>query len=708
MSKDKYYENVIVVLFESNYKRNKHYFDRLNIKFHQRMSMVGMEGAEKEKFCVFKATKIKHSLLINMSSKRGTGKTKLERCAFSGCLVDSRLLMSLPDKNYHKELFDLLGLDTPKVFKGLFKEYPTSYLFKDISNRTFTKSDFINSSPSIRSFYDVSRRSKKVFLEAYSNLNYHRSWLKQQGLNEETIKSVISVPLIYVHNTSCHVPGSASEERDTNIVPDFVPKREEGMVIDDKSWKYVPKKVTSVQKDFYTRPDTKEKDIIKNHIVVPSKREHPWRESFLDTYASAVIPVKTRTVYKKYGETCRVVKNIELTPNRLDLVPFVIEDTSGQLFLDGMYTFEMYLKNKDNIQFSTTLIITRRKNKELHKIFLEIPLLNSSKPIHIREDYEDVDEDLGKAPRNIVNYSYNPSSNFPPFASLRSERLDNKDTLGTPHKGRNKRGLPYLGIEIELDPCSDEYSISRESMFSMFKKIDLGSKFAVASRDASLSSEGMEIKTIPMTLPFIKHHRLAKGYEKICSSKEYRWSSKGGMHVHISRDSFSKMGMGKFYTFIHNKHNRKFIETIAGRKNSGYFSYNSSESSLKRMANVSSKGTTTIRKAAVNVSSRHPTLEVRVFATPENGYELMARLEFVKALHEFCHYTGIRDNNVDGFIEFMKRPNVRSCYPNIYKMMVNKNIMDKEPSKYERLYVDSKIKPKPKVRVSARSRRETQ
>ena len=107
-----------------------------------------------------------------------------------------------------------------------------------------------------------------------------------------------------------------------------------------------------------------------------------------------------------------------------------------------------------------------------------------------------------------------------------------------------------------------------------------------------------------------------------------------GMHVHISRTAFTFLGAGKFTEFFNRPENKKFVQLIAGR---GETQYQKADPTwdLKVPYNQAVKDYGYGRYNYVNVSNRK-TIELRIFATPANKMEFMIRMQFVKAMVEYC------------------------------------------------------------------------
>ena len=111
-----------------------------------------------------------------------------------------------------------------------------------------------------------------------------------------------------------------------------------------------------------------------------------------------------------------------------------------------------------------------------------------------------------------------------------------------------------------------------------------------------------------------------------------------GMHVHVDRLALTKLQIGKMYRFINAAENAKLINEIAGRYNVNYARINPDATSVTYAALAQKRGSVG-RSMAVNLNPSS-TVEFRLFASPVTLEVLMMRLQFVKALVEWCSPSG--------------------------------------------------------------------
>lgn len=207
-------------------------------------------------------------------------------------------------------------------------------------------------------------------------------------------------------------------------------------------------------------------------------------------------------------------------------------------------------------------------------------------------------------------------------------------------KNEKKKGLP-LGVELEYD--TDQRKVAQA-----LKPLE---GFAIAKRDGSIL--GYEIVSLPATLP--EHLGIFKAF----LFEEQTVSSRTGMHVHMDSQSLSNLTVAKMYAFLYAEENRPFITAIAGRDfaNNSYCSA-SGEGLLSRFS-FSDDGTvrqySNDRYTALNNSSKHGTIECRIFASPSSWKEFAYRMQFVQAMVEYCSAASIQAvKKWNTFVEFIK------------------------------------------------------
>ena len=196
-----------------------------------------------------------------------------------------------------------------------------------------------------------------------------------------------------------------------------------------------------------------------------------------------------------------------------------------------------------------------------------------------------------------------------------------EETLGFDRRGKS-RNEPYLGVELEFQV--DKHKQGR--LYTGDKLQD----HALMKDDGSIA-QGFEIVTRPSGY-FTHINKLGSFLDDL---PEYiHPHASCGMHVHISRTAFTWLGAGKFTEFFNRVDNKKFIKAIAGR---GTTQYQDQEESMdiKSPYNQRMRDRDCPRYNFVNLNNTK-TIELRIFATPANKLELEIRMQFVKAMIEYC------------------------------------------------------------------------
>jgi hypothetical protein len=256
---------------------------------------------------------------------------------------------------------------------------------------------------------------------------------------------------------------------------------------------------------------------------------------------------------------------------------------------------------------------------------------------------------------DVLNY-------FPGFKHLRDEEV----TRGSPEYTKNTL---FMGLELEVEMRKDaqlnKHQGARTALVAM--KGD-----AITVHDGSLEN-GFEIVSIPATINYhssmwkeflrspVRNH-LVSYKKKTC-----------GIHVHMSKEAFSPLALGKFMTFINHPKNAEFINAVAQR---GSNKYNVREET--KVSRGKNRKTFTTKDghpyrdhyAAVNLLSPH-TVEVRIFKGTLHYPSVMKNLQFCHALHgwvssltggvndvgdynKFCEYISLNRKIYEFLYDFLK------------------------------------------------------
>ncbi len=197
-----------------------------------------------------------------------------------------------------------------------------------------------------------------------------------------------------------------------------------------------------------------------------------------------------------------------------------------------------------------------------------------------------------------------------------------EQALGFDKHTLKRKSDPYLGIEME-------FQVDNRKQGRLYVGDNLAGH-AMMKEDGSISS-GFEVVSRPAS--YLSH---LHNYDSFLTNlPEYIHPHKScGMHVHISRTAFSTMGAGKFVEFMNRADNKSFIKLIAGRGTTNYQN-GDPDYTIKKPFRMTKRGEYCNRYNFVNLNN-DKTIELRIFATPANKKEFHIRMQFVKAMVDYC------------------------------------------------------------------------
>lgn len=198
----------------------------------------------------------------------------------------------------------------------------------------------------------------------------------------------------------------------------------------------------------------------------------------------------------------------------------------------------------------------------------------------------------------------------------------------------------YMGIELE-------YQVDNLKRGYVYVGDMLG-RHARMKHDGSIRDQGFEIVSKPAT--YEVHMPKYKSFLDNLPEHIHPHAS-CGMHVHVSRDSLSHLGIGIITEFLNKKDNESFLVKIAGRNPNQFARTNPSyDIKLPYKAWKGHTGSYAERYNFINLGNTD-TIEFRMFATPDNYNDFAVRMQFVKAL---CDYAM---NRPVGFKEAINKSN---------------------------------------------------
>lgn len=278
-------------------------------------------------------------------------------------------------------------------------------------------------------------------------------------------------------------------------------------------------------------------------------------------------------------------------------------------------------------------------------------------------NYEDGDEDRDNPFCEECFRKISPIMNY----GTKVEDIDDIEMFQKTKGDRNDTKLFY-GIELEV--LADNLHESPKHTLDLLSR-----KNIILKRDGSLSSNGYEIVTAPMT--FNRHHEFwRKFFEEERNGKHY---AKGlssfntdccGMHVHISRDSLQLSDICKIVFFINEETNIPFVTFIASRNANSYCAIK--KKSLEDLQAIQKNGRLRYndRYEAVNLEN-YNTIEIRIFRGTVEQVSFFKNLEFVDCLIKFVRNKTFLQLSYDEFLKFLAKYKER--YPNLYKWIIDKD-----------------------------------
>ena len=180
----------------------------------------------------------------------------------------------------------------------------------------------------------------------------------------------------------------------------------------------------------------------------------------------------------------------------------------------------------------------------------------------------------------------------------------------------------------------------------------------------------IEMVSVPMSMEFQKY-MWGKIFNSIFKPSDvYSVNDTCGLHIHIDQSKLTRSEVIKLFTFVHLYDNFEFLFRISRRTSraNGFVSY-------KKMGGLPKDMYRRIVKRHIfgkeDVSLPHfhdhycalsdsgkPTIELRIFKSPENYDELMVSLEFVEALVEFVQHTPTSEMKWQNFVTFVCDPHM--------------------------------------------------
>lgn len=221
-------------------------------------------------------------------------------------------------------------------------------------------------------------------------------------------------------------------------------------------------------------------------------------------------------------------------------------------------------------------------------------------------------------------------------------------------RDENKKNTQMYGIEIEV--FSNPHKFSPTLIKDIEENYLRGQ--ALCKSDGSIGDNGIEIVTTAMSFNFIKNNNLFYNfYNKV---REYLGSysrNSTGVHIHISRDTLTKLQIFRIISFINNEINFNYISRVAGREyfNNQYAETNFKNQSVLELDTYFKNQSNVIysqKYSAVNLSKK-TTIELRIFKGNIRFDVLNRYVEFTDCLINFVKNTPVSYNCYVKFLKFI-------------------------------------------------------
>lgn len=224
----------------------------------------------------------------------------------------------------------------------------------------------------------------------------------------------------------------------------------------------------------------------------------------------------------------------------------------------------------------------------------------------------------------LWNYSYKPE-----WKTL----YDNGETIAS----------DLLGIEIEVESKLEHRVLAQLDIYNKLGDC------SICKRDSSIDEcNGIEIVTHPMSYKYF-YNRFADRASKLGKTCKGWTAKNAGMHIHMSRSSFSsKFHLAKFLLFF--AKNRALVEIIAQRGTNRHWNHETPGGICYTKAVHGNQS----RYEAVNLQNPD-TVEIRIFKSTLNKKSMIKNIQFVLAVKEFSKKHSLKSLTETRFIEYVRK-----------------------------------------------------
>lgn len=240
---------------------------------------------------------------------------------------------------------------------------------------------------------------------------------------------------------------------------------------------------------------------------------------------------------------------------------------------------------------------------------------------------------------------------------------DHQENENGPIRGYSSRDYPaprpanpkvrpflYLGVELET-----EHPSGVSPTGAARQVIDQFDEYVILKHDSSLNN-GYECVTGPFSLDV--HHELWPRLAPAMSGAGSRsWGYEStGIHVHMSRDFFTPLMLGKLQVFLNSEHTREMVVKLAGRTSEHY-----AKLRKKKLTDLDGYD----RYDALNLTNER-TIEIRIFKGTLNVEHILANIEFCHALAYWVNDVSVADcEHWDRFMTYVLQ------HRKLYQRLIN-------------------------------------
>lgn len=253
-------------------------------------------------------------------------------------------------------------------------------------------------------------------------------------------------------------------------------------------------------------------------------------------------------------------------------------------------------------------------------------------------------------------------------------------------KIEGERTKLYLGVELEVNALDVKFNGMLKACMRV--RESLGNHIVIKPEGVY---NGFEIVTLPATL---RYHREKLWNGFFADANTYLGGDKGcGMHVHFSRDAVDDKTLAKVIVFYHEPLNNRFMSEIAGRDVSPEVQWCRS---IKKTYEPSDPSKTIyeatpgamhpqfpgvqLGRGSICISTRKEgrTVEVRIFQSTPTLEEVMANIEYVVAVIDWCKQIEMKeaDIRVGNFITWFVTENRKLKFPYLHDKLVKLNYIN--------------------------------